>query len=68
VRWKALICAVRGHRWTAPPEVHEAYPLFECARCGRRQEFAPGTRSAGFGSRLDAETGADKAFGPYRRR
>ena len=60
----ALLCVVRGHRWTQPPDMNEAYPLFECRRCGRREEFPPGT-STPFGGRLHAETGRDQAAGPF---
>ena len=38
-----IICAIVGHRWTQPAEVHEAYPLFICERCGRTQEFSSET-------------------------
>ena len=63
-----LLCAVRGHRWRPVPDSTEAYPLFECTRCRRRQEFAPGTQAAGYGARLEARTGLDKAVGPFGRR
>jgi hypothetical protein len=64
VRAKSILCAVVGHRWSQPADVHEPYPLVECLRCGRRQELAPGTGTP-FGGRLDAETGRDKSVGPF---
>jgi hypothetical protein len=65
MRAKAGICMVVGHHWMRPhDDVHEAYPVFECARCGRRQELAPGT-STPFEGRVGAKTGADRAVGPF---
>lgn len=58
---KAVLCVFIGHRWLQPPDVNEVYPVFECQRCGRRQEFAQGTMHAGFETRLDAETRRDKS-------
>jgi hypothetical protein len=68
VRAGALACAIRGHGWSQPNDFTESYPVFECKRCGRRQAFAQGTRAAGFDARLEAQTGADKAVGPFARR
>jgi hypothetical protein len=65
---KAVICIFVGHRWVPPANVNETYPVFECERCGRRQEFAPGTTTP-YNARVSANTGRDKAvggFGPRR--
>jgi hypothetical protein len=61
MRLKAVVCVFIGHRWVQPPDPHEAYPGFECRRCGRREEFAQGTGQAGFEARLGAETQRDKS-------
>jgi hypothetical protein len=61
MRLQGIACAFVGHRWVAPADVNEAYPVFECARCGRRREFAPGTQHAGFDARVGVETQRDKS-------
>ena len=61
MRLKAIVCVFTGHRWVQPPDLHEVYPVFECRRCGRREEFAQGTQHAGFDARLGVETQRDKS-------
>jgi hypothetical protein len=56
VHVKGVLCVFIGHRWDQAPEFHEAYPVFECRRCGRQQEFVQGSMHAGFDTRLNAET------------
>ncbi len=62
MRLKGVACAFVGHDWVQPADFHEAYPVFECTRCGRSQAFPQGSSSAGYDKRLEARTGADKIF------
>ena len=34
---RGLICAVAGHRWAPPADVHGPVLLLRCGRCGREQ-------------------------------
>jgi hypothetical protein len=61
---RAVVCVFVGHRWVPPSNVNETYPVFECERCGRRQEFAQGTTTP-YNARLSANTGRDKAVGGF---
>jgi hypothetical protein len=47
VNARAMICGFAGHRWTTAADVHEAFPVLRCRRCGRlyaitRAESLPG--------------------------
>ena len=61
---KGILCAFIGHRWIPPADIHETYPLLECSRCGRRQEFAQGTQSAGYNARLEARSHVSRSRRP----
>jgi len=61
-----LICAVAGHKWHVDESSDTSTEVvLECGRCGRKQLAPNGT---GFDARLNAQTGADRAVGPFRGR
>ena len=62
MRVGVLLCAVAGHRWRVDETAAEVEPVICCDRCGARQLAPDGTP---FGRRLDAETRADRALGPF---
>jgi hypothetical protein len=62
MHWGVVLCSVVGHRWrvdetTTGPEI-----VICCPRCGARQ-LAPA--GSAFDRRIEAETGADRAVGPF---
>jgi hypothetical protein len=62
MRWGAVLCAVIGHRWRVDETSTEPETMICCSRCDLRQ-LAP--EGSAFGRRIEAETGADRAVGPF---
>jgi hypothetical protein len=62
MRAGVILCAVIGHRWHVDETSTEVEPVIRCDRCGAT-EIAPD--STAFGRRLEAETRADRALGPF---
>jgi hypothetical protein len=46
VNLQALLCVPFGHHWEAASEVHQAFPMLTCKRCGQAHELHEGSRDA----------------------
>ena len=57
-----VLCAVIGHRWRVDETSTGVETMICCNRCGARQHAPEGSV---FNRRLEAETGSDRAVGPF---